>query len=172
LWLLLPAVFCPAQEALPEYRIKAAYLYNFAKFVEWPADVPRQGPIAICVMGKDPFGDALRETLAGRAAAGRALEARGISEEADPRGCHMVFFGAYPLERLAPALRRAERAGALTVGETRAFKDREGMIRFIEEGGRVRFEVNLGPVHRAGIRLNSRLLRVARAVHGSAALER
>ena len=149
--------------ATPDYQVKAAYLYNFAKFVEWPAG---SSPVRICVMGKDPFGGTLDETVAGRSVNGRPLEARKLPEGGEPGGCQVIFFSEADTEKPEAALRAAEKAGALTVGESRAFQDGGGMIRFLEEGGKVRFDINLEAVKRARLQVSSQLLRVARSVHG------
>jgi hypothetical protein len=151
------AVPASAQEIPLEYRIKAAYLYNFVKFVEWPARAST-GPIVICVGGKNPFGDVLAETLRGETVNGRSLQARVILEP-DP-GCHVLFVpeganaGAY--------LRAAKGTPTLTVGEAPDYLDQGGIIRFFVEEGNVRFEIDSDAALQHELTISSRLLRLGR----------
>jgi hypothetical protein len=150
-----------AQEVSLEYRVKAAYLFNFAKFVEWPAEAPA-GPLTICVAGRDVFGDVLAQTIRGETIESRSLAARVILEP-EP-GCHIVFV---PRGSATPAyLRAARNAPVLTVGETPDFIDQGGIITFILDGANVRFEIDQDAANRVGLRISSRLLRLARARGG------
>ena len=148
-----------AQDVSKEYRVKAAFLYNFVKYVEWPAAVV-PGPVVICVAGRNPFGSLLAETVRGETVAGRALETRVILEPAG--GCHILFVptganaGAY--------LRSARGTPTLTVGEAADFIQQGGLIRFYLDGGTVRFEINREGAERSGLRISSRLLQLARIV--------
>ena len=156
--LLLIAAPASGQDASFEYRVKAAYLFNFTKFVEWPDEALAPGaPITICVAGPSPFGAALQETIRGESVNGHPLETRG-ARPAD--GCHVVFVprGADAAAGLRPFRTHA----ALTVGESDTFLHDGGMVNFVLEAGRVRFEINPEPAERAGIRISSRLLRLAR----------
>ena len=158
--LLLLATPAPGQEASFEYRVKAAYLFNFTKFVEWPGEaLPPGAPITICVTGSNPFGAALEETIRGESVNGHPLETRA-APPAD--GCHVVFVprGA----NAAALLRPFQRHAALTVGESDTFLHDGGMVNLVLDAGRVRFEINPEPAERAGIRISSRLLRLARPI--------
>ena len=152
-----------AQEVAKEYRVKAAFLYNFIKFVEWP---PRAapGPIVICVAGRNPFGNVLADTVRGETIGGRTLDTRVILEPED--GCHVVFVpdGASTLAYL----RAARGQPVLTVGEAPGFIQQGGLIRFYLDGGTVRFEIHREGAERAGLRISSRLLQLARIVAGPA----
>lgn len=153
------AVSPRAQDVPPEYRVKAAFLYNFVKFVEWPA-AESSAAIAICVAGRNPFGSLLDTLVRGEAINGRRLETRVILEP-DP-ACDVVFIpdGA----ATTVYLRAARGHPILTVGETGGFIAQGGIARFYIDGGNVRFEINRGAAERAGLRISSRLLQLARIV--------
>ena len=156
---VLTAVSAHAQEVSTEYRVKAAFLYNFVKFVEWPPQAP-PGPVVICVAARNTFGTVLTELLRGETITGRSLEARTILEP-DP-GCHVLFV---PRGASASAYLRATRGTPeLTVGEASDFIGDGGMIRFYLDGANVRFEINRDVAERAGLRISSRLLQLARLV--------
>ena len=154
---LLPAVLY-AQDSTLEYRVKAAYLFNFARFVEWPATALGNGPFRICVAGRNPFGTVLEETVRGEEIAGRPIEVRVILEP--EAGCHIAFIAR---GAATPAYLRAYHGAAvLTVGEVDGFINEGGIINFVLEGNNVRFEIGNEVAHRSGLRISSRLLRLAR----------
>jgi hypothetical protein len=154
---LVATTLLSAQEVPLEYRVKAAYLFNFAKFVEWPG-AAATGPITICVAGRNVFGEALTETVRDETVNGRALAVRVILEP-EP-GCHILFV---PRGAAAAAyLRAAESTPTLTVGESSDFIAQGGIITFTLEGANVRFEISLDAAERTGLRISSRLLRLAR----------
>jgi YfiR/HmsC-like len=140
-----------------EYQVKAAYLLNFAKFVEWPADA-RTGPITICVAGQNPFGDVLEETLRGEMVNDRALAQRLI-QSPDP-ACHVVFV-PQGTPTMAVYLRPRD-TPTLTVGEVPDFINQGGIINFVLEDGKVRFQIDPKAAGRADLRISSHLLRLAR----------
>jgi hypothetical protein len=142
-----------------EYRVKAAYLFNFTKFVEWPSSaLPESAPLTICVAGENPFGPVLADTIRGEIVNGRQLVAR-VARRSD-HTCHVLFVprGVEP----APYLRTGRVAPQLTVGESADFLRQGGIINFVLEDGRVRFEINQDAAARARLRISSRLLRLAR----------
>jgi hypothetical protein len=146
-----------AQDVSLEYRVKAAYLFNFAKFVEWPP-AARRGALTICVAGRNVFGDALERTVTGESVDGRPLAVRVILEPMD--GCHILFV---PRGAAAPAyLRASQDAPVLTGGEMPRFIDEGGVANFVLEGTNVRFEISQPAAERVGLRISSRLLRLAR----------
>jgi hypothetical protein len=150
------AAAAPKEVSL-EYQVKAAYLFNFAKFVEWPGD-PRTGPITICVAGQNPFGDVLEETLRGEMVNDRPLEQRLI-QNPDP-ACHIVFVP----QGVATAsyLQALHDAPTLTVGETPDFINQGGIVNFVLENGKVRFQIDSKAAGRTDLRISSHLLRLAR----------
>jgi hypothetical protein len=144
-----------AQEVSTEYRVKAGFLYHFVKYVEWPAG--SQGPLTICVAGRNPLGTVLEETVKGESVGGRPLAVRVILEP-EP-GCDVVFVPSG--SATSAYLRAAAGMPTLTVGETSAFADMGGMITFVVDRGKVRFLINREAAERAQLRLSSRLLRLS-----------
>jgi len=140
-----------------EYRIKAAYLYNFLKFVEWPQE-PTPTPLTICVAGRNPFGTVLHDLMRDQVVNNRPIAARIILEPEE--GCHIVFV---PQGAATDAyLRGARGQSTLTIGESSTFLQQGGIANFYVERGSVRFEINAAAAERARIRISSRLLQLAR----------
>jgi hypothetical protein len=151
----------PAQGVSEEYRVKAAYLYNFLKFVEWPADAP-PGPLTICVAGRNPFGTVLRDLVRDEIIEGRPVEMRVILEP--ETNCHLLFVpeGA----ALRAYLRGASGRPMLTVGESDTFIDEGGMASFYMDRGNIRFAISPTAAERARIRVSARLLQLAKIADG------
>jgi hypothetical protein len=149
-----------AQDVTLEYRVKAAYLFNFTKFVEWPASaLESNGRFEICLAETNPFGPVLASTLVGESAAGRMLAVRVVRDTVD--GCHVLFIPR--AVTAAPYLRRTVGRPTLTVGESPDFLQQGGMINLIVDAGKVRFEIDQEVVMRHQLTISSRLLRLARA---------
>lgn len=170
LWLLLAAWSLsgvPAQSASTvEYRVKAAMLYNFTRFVSWPSDALGSGPdLRVCVLGEDPFGDSLR-ALVGKPTGDKALAVRRSPGTADADGCPVVFIAASEAPRLSEILARLGQGAVLTVSDIDGFVESGGMIGMTLVGGKVRFEVNVAAAKRAGLSISSKLLKLALSVHG------
>jgi len=153
------AIATPDAQDIPfEYRVKAAYLYNFVKYVEWPDKGKRN--ILICVAGQNPFGNVLETMLRNERVRGVPLMTDVILE---PRAdCDVVYtkttnFAAY--------LRAAAGMPVLTVGESPRFLEQGDIVRFVVEGTNVRFEINPAAAERVGLRISSRLLQLARIVN-------
>jgi hypothetical protein len=158
-----------AAEATLEYEVKAAFLYNFAKFVEWPghAFAAADAPLEFCLLGDNPFDGALERVISDRTAHGRQIRIRETPVES-ARGCHLAFVAGSEDQRVArivQSLNAAEGAPVLTVGETEAFAKANGMIRLVVEEGGVRFDINTVAAEREGLRFSSQLLKLARRVH-------
>ena len=146
-----------AQDVSLEYRVKAAYLFNFTKFVEWPRDTADR-PLTICVAGRNVFGEVLTDLVRGERVNDRPIETRLILEP-EP-GCDILFV---PRGAAAAAYLRAARGmPVLSVGESSDFLALGGVANFILEGANVRFEIDADAAGRAGLRVSSRLLRLAR----------
>jgi len=150
----------------PEYEVKAAYLYNFGSFVEWPpsAAVPRGDAFTICVLGQDPFGPALDATLAGETLNGKTVMPKRISKPQQAAGCRILFISSSEENQLKEILGTLDKASVLTVSDMPQFVQRGGMVQFILADNRVRFEVNLATVERAGLTFSSQLLKLAISV--------
>ena len=148
---------------LEEYKVKAAFLYNFARFVEWPAAafLGLDDPLTICVLGDDPFGRTLDEIVAGKKLDSHAFAVRRISDARNVAGCRILFVSSSERKRVLASIAAASEQGLLTVGES-CNPTAEGMIiNFTVEDGKVRFEINRDAAERSNIRLSSRLLSLA-----------
>jgi hypothetical protein len=154
------------REGSLEYPVKAALLLNFAKFTEWPADSPqaRRPVVSICVLGRDPFGEVLDRTVAGRSAGGRTVVVKRYDGGEGPGSCNVVFVASPESGQLLEQLRALADEPILTVGETDSFAARGGVIGLVVEGDFVRFEVNLAAAARARLQLSSKLLGLARVI--------
>jgi hypothetical protein len=149
--------------------VKATYLYNFSRFVEWPAKAaPAQGDsFAICVLGEDPFGPALKATVEHETIAGKSVVTRQVPAPQDAVNCRVLFISASEDKRLKEILTNLGTSSVLTVSDLPRFTQRGGMVQFVLEGNRVRFEVNTATAERAGLTLSSELLKVALNVRKS-----
>jgi hypothetical protein len=163
--LLLPAAAAASDRTPTEYQVKAAFLYNFARYVRWPAD-PRAsaGPFVIAVLGQDPFGSALDGTLQGKTLEGRPIVLRRVSRAEDAADSQILFIGDSERERLPAILAHLGPDPVLTVGEMSRFAESGGVIGFRVEQERVRLEVNLEAAQRSRLRISSELLKLARIV--------
>lgn len=153
-----------AAEATLEYKVKAAFLLNFTKFIDWPpgAFSAPDEPFAICILGSDPFGKALDDIVEGESVGDHKLTVRRITDVPQPKTCQMLFIG--PGEKEASRTLEAVGPGVLTVGEGDTFTREGGAIGFVVDRRRVRFDINVSAAGRAGLKLSSRLLSVARAI--------
>lgn len=165
---LLIAISALAQSRPSEYAVKAAYLYNFGKFVRWPADAkPARNPnFSICVLGQDPFGPSLDATVEGETISGKPVIVRHVTTARDGASCNILYISPTERGRLSEILAVLGRDSTLTVSDMPDFTDRGGMIQFILDSGRVRFEINRDAAQAAGLNLSSELLKVAMNVRG------
>jgi hypothetical protein len=159
--LVLFAIPAVAQNAPSEYEVKAAFLLNFTKFIEWPSSPSTpETPFTICIFGEDPFGPILPQIVQGEQVAQRPIAVRRLRQSA--AGCDVLFVSKS--ERSAAALLSALPRGTLTIGESENFLRDGGVISFVLENRRVRFDVNEPAAARNGLKISSRLLNVARTV--------
>jgi hypothetical protein len=158
------------QPKVSEYQVKATYLYNFGRFVQWPpnATAAKGDSFSICVLGQDPFGPTLDSTLAGEMLDGKPLAVKRISTPRDAGECRILFVSSTEEHHLKEILAAVEQAGVLTVSDIPGFSRRGGMIQFVMEGDRVRFEINLATAENSRLVLSSELLKVAAAVRRNA----
>jgi YfiR/HmsC-like len=163
---LLSGLNVQADASAPEYEIKAAFLYNFAKFVEWP-NLGQSGsstPMNLCVLGRDPFGSILDQSIQGKMINGRLLVINRVTRTEDAMTCQVLFISASEKQRLPEILGRLQKASVLTVGDMGQFTEEGGMIYLKTEGTRVRFDINLAAANRARLKISSKLLQLASAV--------
>jgi len=153
-------------QSAAEYQVKAVFLYNFAKFVDWSSTDPATAatPIALCIMGENPFGDFLQQTIKGKTINERELVFKHLMSGQSARGCQMVFISASERRRIRPILESLEGTGILTVGETDGFARLGGVINFILEDKKVHFEINVDAAQRARLKISSKLLSLAKIV--------
>jgi len=153
-----------AAASTAEYDVKAAYLYNFAKFIEWPAESfpSPDAPFSICVLGRDPFGPVLDDVARGERIHGRPLVVRRLKGWDDAEECQILFVSTSVQEDFNQLLGGHTFRRTLTVGEVPQFLEAGGHIGFFLEGASVRFAVNADSVARTDLQISSKLMRVAR----------
>jgi hypothetical protein len=149
-----------------EYQVKAAFLYNFAKFVEWPPSSfsSASEALRICIFGRDPFGEELRNITSAKTVNGHKLEVHGEVDLEHARSCHILFIASPGETRMKEIVAALRGASVLTVGDAKGFAEQGGMINFVLENERVQFEVNRKAAEEAGLKISSKLLSVARLV--------
>jgi hypothetical protein len=169
--LSLAGICSPAQEAHPtEFQVKAAYLYNFGKFVRWQVGRSASSDsVDICVLGKDPFGAILDATVAGESIDARKIAVKRISRAQDAAPCNILFVSSSEENRLDAVLATVRHFGSLTVSDIPHFAERGGVIEFVMQQGKIRFEVNREAGERSHLVLSSELLKVAIKVIDKAA---
>ncbi|MBI5641705.1 MAG: YfiR family protein [Nitrospirae bacterium] len=165
----LTAAAFPAfgQQVAPgEYQVKAAFLCNFAKFVEWPSELSSEADhLDICILGDDPFGAAF-EQIQARGVSGRKPVVRRLKSTEHFRGCHILFISSSEERRIGRVVEALKGLNILTVGDTQGFAERGISINFILEEKKVRFEINIEAARRSGLKISSRLLKLAATVYG------
>jgi hypothetical protein len=150
-----------------EYELKAAFLYKFASFIEWPAEMAN-GPMCIGVIGEDPFGAVLDEVVKGKAINGRPFRVVRFRTGQDASRCQIVFLSAPEQPRLRTLLEQLRRAAVLTVSDRPDFCQNGGIINFEILDNRLHFEINLEAAERAGLKISSKLLMVAKVTREGA----
>jgi hypothetical protein len=170
-----PANAVAQASASPEYQLKAVFLFNFAQFVEWPASAfaGPDTPLVIGVLGQDPFGSYLDETVRGETVNGRPFQVRRYRGVDEIGTCHILFVGRPGADRFAGregadrlqgVLDSLRGRSILTVSDAEGFASRGGMIRFVTDRNRIRLRINLEAAQAADLTLSSKLLRPAQIV--------
>ena len=151
---------------IDEYQVKAAFLYNFAKFVDWPREAfgGPTDPIRIYVIGQDPFGRALEDAVNGKSFNGREFVVRQISDIKQAGRCQILFVSSSERKRYGAILGELHAGGVLTVGETDGFTEQGGMVNLKLESGRVQIQINLSAAEEARVRISSKLLSLAQII--------
>ena len=144
-----------------EYEIKAAYLYNFINYIDFPGALG--GTITIGVLGENPFGGALK-ALDGKHVKGRTIEVKDVSQVSALKGCQIAFISSSEKQRIPEILASLDHTRVLTVSETDGFSERGGIINFINQHNKVRFEINPVAAQRHDLTISSELLKLARLV--------
>jgi hypothetical protein len=163
--LFLPvAPVAGAESDASEYQVKAAFLYNFARFVDWPAGSLSDSIFVLGVVGDDPFGSSLDRVVDDKTIRGRNIVVRRYKRASDIQTCHLLFISESERDNVGKILDRVEKRPILTVSEIDGFIARGGMINFTIESKRVRFDINSGAAERVDLRVSARLLQLARNV--------
>lgn len=166
--LILACLAVPQTPASREYEVKAAFLYHFAQFVEWPEEAFKDanGLLTYCTIGDDPFRGSLDASLNGRTLGARSFRALHFKQPQDIQGCQVLFVGAEQKKFLPAILASVKGKSVLTVGESEHFVQDGGMIGFVLEENKIRFEINLEAAQKARLKISSRLLALAKSVIG------
>jgi hypothetical protein len=162
-----PAV---AQSAT-EDQVKAAYLFNFAKFIEWPPEAFETADSALnfCTLGRSPVVDELDSSMLGKSINRHAIAVRHLRGPEDIKGCHLVFLAASAVKQQQKLVLAAKGSPMLLVAETPGFAQAGGTINFYSKAGRLLFEVNISAAENAHLKVSSKLLSLARIVTASEA---
>jgi hypothetical protein len=146
-----------------EYQIKAAFIFNFAKFVEWPATAfPKaSSPMLVGVLGENPFHDALEKTIKNKTVDEHPVVIMQYHSAADATNCHILFISSSEKARLPQILRQLKGSSVLTVSEIPGFTETGGMINFVLEGTKIRFQINNDAANGAGLKISSKLLKLS-----------
>jgi hypothetical protein len=154
--------------ATSEYEVKAAFLFHFAQFVDWPDGTfpEANSPLVYCTVGEDPFHGALEASLLGKQMGGHGFQVRHAKQISEIQGCHVLFIGDGEKRQLASVLANVKGSPVLTVGESERFVNDGGMIGFCLEENKIRFEINLESAEKAQLRISAKLLALAKIVIG------
>jgi hypothetical protein len=157
---------CAQSPTTSEYLLKAVFLFNFTQFVEWPPEVfpSSTAPIVIGVLGSDPFGSLLDETVRDEHVGGRPLTVQRFERVEDAVGCHVLYISASESRRLEEIVTHLHGRGVLTVCDSERVVARGVMIRIVNERSRIRLRINLDAAKAAGLTISSKLLRAAEIV--------
>src|ERR1700732_494770 len=152
-----------------EYEIKAAFLYNFTKFVDWPAATfaDAGAPIVIGVLGDSPCAQALERLVKDRKVNGRTIVVRRIASAEEAKVTQLLFVGSAQEAQFAALERALQSLPVLTVGESPGFASQGGAIDFVPQGDKIRFEININAAEHAGLKISAQLQKLAAVVHRS-----
>lgn len=161
-------------QLLSENEIKAGFLYNFTKFVEWPPDafLDSSGPIVLGVVGDSPITDLVTDAASGKIVNGRAVIVKKFKEGQDLRSCHILFVSSSEEKHMTRILESLRGSNVLTVGETSGFAESGGVINFFIDGNKVRLEINLDAAARSRLKISAKVIAVARLVRGDSSAGR
>jgi hypothetical protein len=157
------------QNASSEYQIKAAFLFHFAQFVEWPPDAFKDAdsPLTYCTMGEDALSGALDQSLSGKTIGARSLRVQHLKPSQPAQTCQVLFVGALETRKLSEIMASVSGRPILTVGDSEHFAADGGVIGLVVEANKIRFEINLEAAEKANLKISARLLALAKAVIGN-----
>jgi len=164
LWAVTAGSASADDKDVHEDEVKAAFVYNFAKFVEWPTD-KINGHINLCILGDSPLGFAALKAIDGRTAQDKQLVTKLLNKSDELKDCHIVFVAASERPKMAKLLKIAHQLHALTVSDMDGFAQENGAIGLVKTDEKIRFEINLLAAKEAGVVISSRLLSLALAVY-------
>src|SRR5271168_3927102 len=167
IWVVLCCLVAVAQaQSASEYQVKAAFLFNFARFVEWPSDafLGADSPLQICILGQDPFGRDFEQMIEDKTVSGHRIEIAHPEGVPQARACQILFISTSEKAHLPSILQGLKGASVLIVGDTPGFAALGGAINFVLDDSRVRFEINLKAAELAHLKISARLLTVAKVV--------
>lgn len=169
---LLSAMAAAQSDQPGEYEVKAAFLFNFTKFVEWPESSfhDAHSPIVIGIVGDDPFGAGLTSLVAGQKVQGRSIVITKYRRGDDLRRCHVLFVSASERQRAMEILAALQDSGVLTVSDLDGFAAAGGVLQFVMQENRVRFVVNLEAATQGKLRISAKLLALAQVVNHAEAV--
>lgn len=155
------------QGALPEYQVKAVFLYNFAQFVEWPAKAfpETNAPLVIGILGDDPFGNYLDETVKGEKVNEHPLDVKRFRSVSEIKTCHILFITTSEKDKLKGIFEGLQSRNILTVSDVPNFTKQGGMVKFFTEKSKTRIRINLEATKTADLTISSKLLRLADIVN-------
>jgi hypothetical protein len=158
------ALLCGSDEPSQEYKLKAAFIYNFARFIEWPASAFSRGdlPFVIGVVGTDPFDGALEQAVAGKLIGSRPVVVKYFTTADDIGSCQILFVATNDEDAQTKILQKVLNQPVLTLGESETFNTDGGCLRFFVENSKMRFEINTDATDRAKLKISSKLLKLAR----------
>ena len=166
IWLFFSNSVISASTKPYEYEVKAAFIYNFAKFIDWPDSSfeSATSPFYVGVLGKNRFNGYLEKILSGKKLKGRKIQIRYFKNFKEVKYSHILFISSSEKKRLRHVFKALEKKGILTIGDTEGFISTGGAIGFVMKDNKVRFEINLNSARKARLTISSKLLRLAKKV--------
>ena len=159
--LLLGRTIATAQD-VTEPALKAAFIYNFARFTTWPSSAPASDSFVICVLNDTAVAEALQHAVAGRSVSDRPVSVTSVAPAAPKKACRVLYMAGLPVARAAEVVAELQEAPVLTISNIDGFASAGGMTQFFFEHGQLRFRIHLESAKRAGLQISSRLLIMAR----------
>ncbi len=148
-----------------EYEVKAAFIYNFLKFIEWPESAPSDSTINLCIIGDDPFGTAINP-VEGDSKSNKKILIKRYNKPTGLEGCKILFICRSEKRQLSDILNAIKNMNVLTISDTEGFAEQGVIINFYIQDNKIRFEINKNAADRAGLKISSRLLSLAKIIQG------